>query len=260
MVHTQALNGGLNGDTEISDLLGSGLVAADGSLRASVADAASTGDGEEVFTGTDDGMLNFRSLIAGRNVSIPTRSDELVLNVDDDTINNDARNIGNGTGLYAGRAGRTLRPRSLIGGDNVSLSASTTGVTIDATTVDTHTDVSDDGSTVVSDVADINFDANLAVTDDGDGSVTDGATGGENNTASNAGTGAGPFKAKSGVDLAFRSLTTSDALTATANTDTVALAAIQGLAERLSEEDDRIDELEDRLERIESALDLDGEV
>ena len=33
-------------------------------------------------------------------------------------------------------------------------------------------DVSDDGSTVVSDVVDINFNSNLSVTDDGDGSVT----------------------------------------------------------------------------------------
>lgn len=39
-------------------------------------------------------------------------------------------------------------------------------------TDDTRTDVSDDGTTVVSDAADINFASFLSVTDDGDGTVT----------------------------------------------------------------------------------------
>ncbi|MFB6272839.1 MAG: tail fiber domain-containing protein [Salinibacter sp.] len=51
------------------------------------------------------------------------------------------------------------------------------------TDTDTRTDVSDDGSTVVTDVGDINFSTNLTVSDDGDGTVTVNASGGGTSNA-----------------------------------------------------------------------------
>lgn len=138
-VHTEALNGGLTGDAEISDLLGPGLVAADGSLRTSVTGATSRGTGADVFTGNDDGLLGFRSLVAGNSLSIRAGAEELIFDVDDDTINNDATNRGNGIGLYTDRSGRTLRFRSLVGGSNVSLSASGSEVRIDASSGEANT-------------------------------------------------------------------------------------------------------------------------
>ena len=63
----------------------------------------------------------------------------------------------------------------LNAGSNVSLTYDDPNdtLTIDATdtTTDTRTDVSDSGTTVVSETTDINFDSNLDVANDGDGSV-----------------------------------------------------------------------------------------
>lgn len=50
-----------------------------------------------------------------------------------------------------------------------------------------------------------------------------GATGGEANTASNVGTGAGVFKTKTGVDLRLRSLLEGDGVTITEGTDEVTI-------------------------------------
>lgn len=64
----------------------------------------------------------------------------------------------------------------LNAGSNVSLTYDdpNDALTIDATdtNTDTRTDVSDSGTTVVSETTDINFDSNVSVTDDGDGTVT----------------------------------------------------------------------------------------
>lgn len=68
----------------------------------------------------------------------------------------------------------------LNAGSNVSLNYDDANdtLTIDATNTitDTRTDVSDGGTTVVSETTDINFDSNVTVTDDGDGTVTVSAT------------------------------------------------------------------------------------
>lgn len=62
----------------------------------------------------------------------------------------------------------------LTGGSNVTLTYddASNELTISATDTDTQTDVSDDTTTVVSNVDDINFGSLISVTDDGDGSVT----------------------------------------------------------------------------------------
>src|ERR1041384_282 len=54
-----------------------------------------------------------------------------------------------------------------------------------------------------------------------------GASGGEANTASNQGTGAGWFKTKSGVDLQFKSLVTTSKLSVTSNTNDLTLDVVE---------------------------------
>jgi len=63
----------------------------------------------------------------------------------------------------------------LVGGTNVTLTYDDAGnsLTIDAAGgTDTRTDVSDGGTTVVSDTTDINFGSNISASDDGDGTAT----------------------------------------------------------------------------------------
>ena len=66
---------------------------------------------------------------------------------------------------------------------------------------------------------------NISLSSTSDEVTIDADSVGEKNTASNTGSGAGLFKEKAGVDLVFRSLTTSGALAVTENSDTVSLAA-----------------------------------
>ena len=99
---------------------------------------------------------------------------------------NTASNVtsGSGDGLFKQKTGVDLEFKSLIGGTNVTLSAGTDDITINA------------------------------------------AAGGEVNTASNipAGTGAGVFKQKTGVDLEFRKINSTE-LDVTQNTNDITLSA-----------------------------------
>jgi len=80
----------------------------------------------------------------------------------------------------------------LSAGSNVSLNYDdpndTLTISATDTDTDTRTDVSDGGSQVFAEVADINAGANLTVTDDGDGTVTLDASGGGGTDVSDSGT------------------------------------------------------------------------
>ncbi|ACV46634.1 MULTISPECIES: tail fiber domain-containing protein [Halomicrobium] len=73
-VYAQQLHGGLTGNTAVSSLLGPGLGIDSGSLSADVSGATSTGSGTDIYTGTTDGDLQFRSLVGGTNVSLSSAS------------------------------------------------------------------------------------------------------------------------------------------------------------------------------------------
>ncbi|MFB6309502.1 MAG: hypothetical protein ABEH35_09240, partial [Haloarculaceae archaeon] len=81
IVYTEALGGGVTGDTKLSSLVGAGLAIEDEKLQAVVTGATNTGDGTYygLFNGNDGGTLQFRSLSAGNNVTINEQPDELVI-------------------------------------------------------------------------------------------------------------------------------------------------------------------------------------
>ncbi len=99
-----------------------------------------------------------------------------------------ATNLGTGLGVFANRVGDNLNLRSLVPGTNVTLVSDANSITINASV---------DSS-------------------------------GESNTASNVGTGAGVFKAKTGVDLALKSLRAGANVTITPGADDILISATAG--------------------------------
>jgi hypothetical protein len=155
--------------------------------------------------------------------------------VDEETLRavvTGATNLGDGDGLFAAIDDGTLGFRSLEGGNNVSLNQRDDELVIEANDSDTNNDGTNlgsgtglyngrDGSTL--EFRSLVGGTNVTLSTS-NGEVTVDASGsGEANTASNVGTGSEWFKQKSGTDLEFRTLTTQGALTATQNTDTVAI-------------------------------------
>ena len=137
---------------------------------------------------------------------------------------NTASNVGAGEGAFKRKSGTDLEFKSLVGGANLSVSAGTDELTLDASA--TYPGAADDGSTVVAGASEFDFGSNLGVTDDGDGTVTVDATpSGEANTASNVGGATGTFKQKSGSDLEFKSIVGGTNVSLSAGTDTVTIDA-----------------------------------
>jgi len=208
-------------DLEFKSLVGgSNLSISSGSdtltLDASATYPSVSDNGSSVRSGASD--VNF-----GSNLSVTDDADGTVtVDASSSGETNTASNVGTGKGTFKTKTGSDLEFKSLVGGSNLSISAGTDELTLDASA--TYPSVSDGGTAVLSGASDVNFGSNLSVTDDTDGTVTvDATTAGESNTASNVGTGSEWFKQKSGADLEFRTLVTQGALSATQNTDEVSI-------------------------------------
>lgn len=134
-VYAQRLAGGLTGETPVTSLLGTGLSIDGEQLRADVADATTTGNGAALYAGLDGKTLQFRSLVAGSNVSLSTANGELTVDAEasgGSGEDNTASNVGTGTGVFKQKSGTDLEFKSLVAGANVSLSSGTDTVTVDA--------------------------------------------------------------------------------------------------------------------------------
>jgi hypothetical protein len=128
------------------------------------------GTGEGVYTQKNGVALEFRSLVAGSNVSFTTSSTEISIAA---TVGetNVGENLDSGFGIYSGKSGVALQFKSLKAGTNVTLSSGSNTITIDAT-------VSGSGT------GEVNTGANLGA----------------------GGAGFGVYSGKSGVILEFKSL------------------------------------------------------
>lgn len=150
---------------------------------------------------------------------------------------NTGSNVGAGDGVFKAKVGVDLQFKSLIGGTNVTLTAGTDDITIDATDtgeVNTASNVGGGEDVFKQKVGvDLEFKTltagtNVTITP-GTNDVTIAATDtGEDNTASNVGTGEDVFKQKTGVDLEFKTLTAGTNITLTAGTNDVTIAASGG--------------------------------
>lgn len=208
-------------------------------LPSFVAAGASLGAGEVVYAGASGSTLQFKSVVAGTNISLSSTGTELTISASVPAAGevNTASNVGSGAGLFTTKSGVNLPFRSLIGGTGITLSSSATEVTIarDAIALNELTDVDVTGAAQGA-VLYRNATEWVPLAPGTTGQVlqTAGAAAnpvwatlpavGETNTASNVGSGTGLFTTKSGVDLPFRSLVGGTGITLSSSATEVTIA------------------------------------
>jgi len=205
--------------------------------------ASNRGTGEALFAAKSGVDLEFKSLVAGSNVSLSSNGDTV-------TINSSG---GGGGGSFA--AARVEANANLLESTNIaSVTNPSTGnytVTFTSPAANANYPITmgieqnagtDDYFVSYTNVTVNGFDVQVREQDDGGGGGTavnsgfsidipdlspGGGGGGETNTASNAGSAsdADIFKQKTGVDLEFRRLTSGANISITQNADDIVIAA-----------------------------------
>lgn len=200
--------------------------------------ASNVGAGEGVFKQKVAEDLEFKSLVAGTNVSLISDADTITISSTDTGEVNTASNIGGGDGIFKQKTGTDLEFKSIVAGTNVSVVSGTDTLTINASDsgeVNTASNVGGGSGLFKQKTGvDLEFKTLVAGTNisfvDGPllDTITINATGGgsgEVNTASNVGTGEGLFKQKVGTDLQFKSITAGENVSIVSGTDSVTISA-----------------------------------
>ena len=137
-LQVKSLVGGTNlqitGDSESLYLNVTGISGGDGS---GIGSATNVGVGSGLISGVSDDDIKVKSLFGGANLQITGDDQTLFLNVTgisggDGSGVGGASNIGAGSGLISGVLDNDIKVKSLIGGTNVTLSASDNAITINS--------------------------------------------------------------------------------------------------------------------------------
>jgi len=137
-LQVKSLVGGTNlqitGDSESLYLNVTGISGGDGS---GIGSATNVGVGSGLISGVSDDDIKVKSLFGGTNLQITGDDQTLFLNVTgisggDGSGVGGASNIGAGSGLISGVLDNDIKVKSLIGGTNVTLSASDNAITINS--------------------------------------------------------------------------------------------------------------------------------
>ncbi|MFA5490418.1 MAG: hypothetical protein WC284_14630, partial [Candidimonas sp.] len=194
------------------------------------------GIGTAVYAGKIGTTLNFKTLVAGPNVSLTTNANNVIISSTDTGEVNTASNLGNGIDVFKQKTGVDFEFRSLSAGNNFSIVVNGNdeivmepvgliGSVIEDSTPSLGGDLDVNGYTITSisggDIV-INSDGEVIINDltypSNDGSsgqflMTDGAGNllwddpiGEPNTVSNIGGQVGLFKQKVGIDFEFKTI------------------------------------------------------
>jgi hypothetical protein len=208
--------------TGITDLL-----VTDGGLNSSTIPLAG-----QIPMGTGAASYAPAHITAGTGISILNGASSITISSTDD--NTTASNIGVGTGeVFKQETGSNLEFRTLLQGAGVTITTGANEVTIAMAAGAGHT-IQDEGTSQTS-RTNLNFvGAGVTVTDGGagpDSTIVTISTAGEANTASNVGAGEGVFRSKTGVDLAFKTLTASGAIVLTSGANTIDISTAPTVGE-----------------------------
>ena len=229
--------------------------------------ASNVGGGNALFKQKSGVDLQFRSIIAGTNVSITSATDTITINASgggggslaakDEGSIVDTAVIGMdfvGAGVTTTQTSSGQVQVSIPGTTNVTVKDEGTNVTTTANTLNftgagvsaslaspgvvnvaisgsgTNISVKDEGSTVEAALTSLNFVGAgvTATSSSGAATITIPSGSGEVNTASNVGAGSGIFKQKTGVDLELKSLVAGTNITLTPGTNSITIAASGG--------------------------------
>jgi len=203
------------------------------------------GTGVGVFIGKAGVNLRFRSILAGANCTVTQTGQDIVIastggGGGGSGEANTASNLGaTGARVFSVKSGVDLQFRRLIAGAGMTITENTNDVTFVASAgvgeANTVSNVGSGTGQIFKQKAGVDFELKRLLAGSGI-SITDGASdititntggggGGEANTASNsgAGTGIGVFKAKSGVDLVFRTIKASTGISVALSGDDVVI-------------------------------------
>ena len=92
--------------------------------------ASNVGGGAGVFKQKSGVDLQFKSLIAGTNLTITNNTDDLTLDVTGVGEVNTASNLGAGEGVFAQKTAQDLEFKSLVAGSGISLASTGTEITV----------------------------------------------------------------------------------------------------------------------------------
>jgi len=188
--------------------------------------ASNVGTGINIFKQKIGQILEFKSLVAADGLSLAVYDNTVSISTPFGEVNT-ASNVGAGSGLFKQKTGANLEFKSLIAGSNVSFTSGTSTVTINTISKEINT-ASNTGTGVEifkqKTGANLEFKSlvagsNIIITPSVNSVIISAAVTGENNTASNTGTGVGFFKQKVGVDLQFKTLATSNSFVANFSSD-----------------------------------------
>lgn len=194
-------------------------------VSGAVSAAANLGIGTGVFSAKSGNTLQFKSVVAGSNVTVTSDSTTVTISAAASGETNTASNLGTGNGVYASKSGADLQFKSVVAGSGITVTPTSTDLTI-ATTAEANTASNLGAGTAIfaaKSGVDLRFKTlvagtNITITNTANDvtiSAAGGATG-ETNTASNLGTGIGLYQQKSGADLQFNSLVAGTGVTISA--------------------------------------------
>lgn len=210
----------------------------DGEVTGEANTASNLGGGYGWFSQKSGVDLQFKSIVAGTNVTLSQDDSTITVGVPNIGEANTSSNVGGAVGLAKAKVGVNLPFKTLVPGRHITLTSATDTVTIASTDTGEANTASNLGVTGESLFAqksgvDLQFKklkagANVSLSSDGESVTISSTDTGEVNTASNQGTGEGLVMAKSGVDLPFKTIKAGSNVTLSSTSNELTISASGG--------------------------------
>lgn len=200
-----------------------------------VTTASNIGVGEGTFAQKVGVDLEFKTLVAGDNVSISSDAQTITISADAVIDATTASNLGAGEGSFAQKVGDDLQFKSLVAGNNVSITSDAQTITIDASSSGEANTASNIGTGIGAFAQKVGVDlefksfiagSNISLSSDSDSITVTAINVGEINTASNIGPGQGSFAQKVGNDLQFKTIVAGSNVSITSDSDTITISSV----------------------------------